>query len=88
MRFRPHRSGFAESMAETVELANGRELMAHIETLYPDVLHPRFGNAPRVMITPYGVDPRNDWEYTYLVEAVGWGPLGFCDTAIPPEPVR
>lgn len=86
MRFRPHRSTLAESMAETVEVANRVELTAHLEALYPEILCPRFGDRPSVIIKPYGHDPRIDWDYTYIVEAVGIGPLGFCDRAIPSEP--
>ena len=66
MKFRPHRGGFAESMAEVVELKDLRALAAYLEV-----------DIARINVKPYCYDDRNGWK-TYIVTVDGQA-VGFTD---------
>jgi hypothetical protein len=74
IKFRPHRGGFAESMAEVREFATDQELMNHIKT---SMLFSPCDNFV-MLIKPYIYDDRNGWD-THIVMVKDYGVAGFTD---------
>lgn len=71
MKFRPHRGGLAESMAEVVELAGLQQLTDHLRANMPYI------PEGQVKVSPYCYDDRTGWK-TYIVTVDGQG-VGFTD---------
>lgn len=76
VRFRPHRGGLAESIAEQISLSGMDGLRRHLAAVIPDV------DPMRWTVEPYsGADPRCGWANTHIVHAEGYGVAGFCECA-------
>ena len=72
MKYRPQRSGFAESMAEVVDLPNRQALLNHLAGV--GLLE---GGSHSVNIRPYCYDDRTGWK-TYIATVDGQA-IGFTD---------
>lgn len=81
MKFREHRGGLNESMQTVVELPDRAALVAYVDKL----LQPFYVEsvAERLLIEPYGRDPRIGWEQLYIVKLPGYGVVGFTDGPVP-----
>lgn len=80
MKFRPHRGGLAEAMAEMVEVDGMCGLIEHLRAT-----HPSFGppfNPASIHVKPYGCDDDCvGWKNVHVVTQDGWGVVGFTDGA-------
>ena len=74
-KYRPHRGGLNESMAETVILDTKSELAAHVSNDFLGEV-----SEDQLTITPYTFDDRNSWD-THLVCFDG-KPIGFTDQMV------
>lgn len=69
MRYRPHRGGLAESLAETIEIESLAALAQHLQT-EPQLLE----------FAPYGGDDaRIGWKDVHIVSITGFGIVGYCE---------
>lgn len=81
VRYRPHRGGLGEAMAEMVKLASKADLIAHLKKWHAEMYGAPEINEDTLHIKPYGSGPdtRIGWEQTFIVMLDGWGPVGFSD---------
>ncbi len=79
MRYRPHRGGLAESVAETIDVDGLGGLIAHLRQYWRDWPTVQFGDD-QVKVAPYGGDDgRIGWKNVHIVTIDGHGVQGFCE---------
>jgi hypothetical protein len=79
MRYRPHRGGLAESIAETVNVKGRAGLIAHLRYNWRNWEVVQFSDD-QVRVEPYGGDDdRCGWKDVHIVTIDGAGVQGFCE---------
>jgi hypothetical protein len=73
-KFRPHRGGLAEAMAEVVEVTNIEELKIHIGKSWP---YYKLEDLADLTIEKYG-EGIDHWD-THIVYSIEHGVFGFTD---------
>lgn len=81
MRYRPHRSALADSLAEAVTIDGTREaLISYIRhELGPWTPVDHFPEAAIHVSPYYGDDDRIGWKDVHIITLDGYGVIGFCE---------
>lgn len=82
-KFRSHRGGLSEAMAEMQTFQNREELITHIKKELAEVNQNYIVSKHTVEIKPYTYDERIGWN-TYMVTLKEYGVFGFTDGPVAP----
>jgi hypothetical protein len=87
MRYRPHRGGLADAMAEAVEVGDWDGLLLHLRRTHPEFGPPFDPNG--VFLSEDGHDDaRIGWTDVHYVMHEEWGILGMCEAPAGWYPIR